>query len=109
MATTILAHISGNNAAMLNLCARLAAGPRQHLFVVFSVTHFMTTFYCMTDLGAFRILDGPSLKLLLVFSSIVFPGFTLREIHDQDFFSLRHVLVSKWRFHFDEGGVRLCM
>jgi hypothetical protein len=109
MATTSLAHISGSNAAMLNPLARLAAGPRQHLFVVFSFTEFMTTFYSTTDQGAFRTLVGPSLKLLLVFSSIGFPGFTFREVHDQDFFFPRHVLVSKWRFLFDDGGARLCI
>jgi hypothetical protein len=47
--------------------------------------------------------------MLLAFTSTVIPGFSVLEIHDQDFFSPIHVHASKWGFLFDEGGVGLSM
>jgi hypothetical protein len=37
--------------------------------------------------------DGPSVKLLLAFISIVIPSFSLLEFHDQDFYSLLDTYV----------------
>jgi hypothetical protein len=45
--------------------------------------------------------------LLLAFASTIILGYSLFEIHDQDFFSPRHVHVYKWGLLFDEGGVGL--
>jgi hypothetical protein len=57
---------------------------------------------------ALTILVGRLLKLLLAFGSIVIPGFSVLEIHDQDFYSLlRYVRVLKWGLPFNKEGVGL--
>jgi hypothetical protein len=53
---------------------------------------------------------GQSVKLLLVFISIVTPGFSLFKIHDEDFYSLLDIYIfrngaSSWT---KEGSVFIC-
>jgi hypothetical protein len=54
--------------------------------------------------------DGRSVKLLLVFASAVIPGFSLFEVHDQDFYSLldMHVLEMGLPLRRGEGLIFLC-
>jgi hypothetical protein len=47
---------------------------------------------------------GQSVKLLLAFTSTVIPVFNLLKIHDQDFYSLLDMNVSKWGLLFSGGG-----
>jgi hypothetical protein len=55
---------------------------------------------------------GRSVKLLLTFASTVVPGFTLFEIHDQDFYSLLDMYIYVFRnevsYSTKEGSVFLC-
>jgi hypothetical protein len=62
-----------------------------------SMLTFLPTGDCPT-IGSF----GRSVKLQLVYARTVIPGFSLLEIHDQDFYSLLDMC-------FDEGGVGLPM
>jgi hypothetical protein len=71
----------------------------------------MTIFYCLTDLGAFILLPGVDqlVRVLLAFATAVIPGFSLLEIHDQDFCSLLDMYVLRnGASSSTRGSVFLC-
>jgi hypothetical protein len=61
----------------------------------------MTTFYSLTTLGAFRLSNFQSSKLLLTLVSIIVFGFGA---HDNICVLSRLLRVLKWCFLFDEKG-----
>jgi hypothetical protein len=70
------------------------------------------TYHSLYRLLRFEIEVGRSVKLLLTFASTVIPGFSLFEIHDQDFYSLLDMYMYMFRNGVSsstkEGSVFLC-
>jgi hypothetical protein len=90
----LLSDGSGSLQTTLPLTDKLLLALASTVIICLNPTGLMTIFYCLLAVGAFRPLClGQSVKLLLAFASTVIPGFSLLEIHDQDFYSLLDMYV----------------